>query len=70
MIVCKNVLLHFPAPMRVSVLDMFHSALADNGILVLEHTQKMPVELAGRFEWVAENASIYRKKAGVMAIAA
>jgi chemotaxis protein methyltransferase CheR len=45
MVVCKNVLLHFTAPMRVSVLDMFHSALA-------------------------ENASIYRKKAGVMAIAA
>jgi len=70
MIICKNVLLHFEAEKRIEVIDMFHSALADNGLLVLEHTQKMPPECGELFEQAADNSSIYRRKAVVPVLVA
>jgi len=62
LIVCKNVLLHFTDEERVRVLTMFYHALSDDGILLHEHTQKMPAELEGRFEQVFADAQIFRKK--------
>jgi chemotaxis protein methyltransferase CheR len=62
LIVCKNVLLHFTDEERVRVLTMFHNALSDDGVLLHEHTQKMPAELDGMFEQLFTDAQIFRKK--------
>lgn len=61
MIVCKNVLLHFQHEERVKVFKMFHSALEPNGILVNEHTQKMPAECAHLFRQLTSNGQVFEK---------
>lgn len=62
LILCKNVLLHFNEPERIAVIDMFYHSLLAGGYLVMEQTQKLPVEFKERFEPVVSNAQIYRKK--------
>jgi len=62
LIVCKNVLLHFTDEERIRVLEMFYHALSDDGILLHEHTQKMPPELDTMFEQLFTDAQIFRKK--------
>lgn len=62
LIVCKNVLLHFTDEERIRVLQMFYHALSDDGILLHEHTQKMPPELDTMFEQLFTDAQIFRKK--------
>jgi chemotaxis protein methyltransferase CheR len=62
LIVCKNVLLHFTDEERIRVLNMFYHALSDDGILLHEHTQKMPPELDPMFEQLFTDAQIFRKK--------
>ena len=64
LVVCKNVLLHFTEEQRIRVLTMFHQSLADDGVLLHEHTQPMPAELGGMFEQVFSDARAYRKRAG------
>jgi chemotaxis protein methyltransferase CheR len=61
LIVCKNVLLHFDEPRRCDVLRMFHGALRKEGLLVMEHTQKVPEALRPLLEQVAPHAQVYRK---------
>jgi chemotaxis protein methyltransferase CheR len=61
MIVCKNVLLHFDEAQRIEVLRMFHEALQPGGILVMEHTQKLPDALAGSFRQSRPHVQVYRK---------
>ncbi len=61
LIVCKNVLLHFDEPQRCDVLRMFHGALRKDGLLVMEHTQKVPEALRPLLEQVAPHAQVYRK---------
>jgi chemotaxis protein methyltransferase CheR len=61
LIVCKNVLLHFDERQRCDVLKMFHGALRKDGLLVMEHTQKVPEALRPLLEQVAPNAQVYRK---------
>lgn len=60
LIVCKNVLLHFSYEQRVSVIRMFHAALEPQGLLAMEHTQKMPEELSSHFELLVNDAQVYR----------
>ena len=60
-IVCKNVLLHFDERQRCDVLRMFHSAMRKDGMLAMEHTQKLPEELRCLFQQVAPHAQVYRK---------
>jgi chemotaxis protein methyltransferase CheR len=62
MIVCKNVLLHFNEEQRANVIAMFHESLAPGGLLVMEHTQKMPPQFAGQFVQARSEAQIYRKE--------
>jgi chemotaxis protein methyltransferase CheR len=62
LIVCKNVLLHFTDEERVRVLTMFYHALSDDGVLLHEHTQKMPPELEGMFEQLFTDAQVFKKK--------
>jgi chemotaxis protein methyltransferase CheR len=61
LIVCKNVLLHFEERQRCDVLRMFHGALRKDGLLVMEHTQKVPEALRPLLEQVATHAQVYRK---------
>ncbi len=61
LIVCKNVLLHFNVRQRCDVLRMFHGALRKDGLLVMEHTQKVPDVLSPLLEQVAPHAQVYRK---------
>ena len=61
LIVCKNVILHFTEEGRINVLKMFHSALAADGFLALEQTQKLPEEVEHLFEPVVSNAQLFKK---------
>ncbi len=61
LIVCKNVLLHFEEAQRIEVLRMFHRALQPDGIVVMEHTQKLPDVLASSFQQIAPYAQVYRR---------
>jgi chemotaxis protein methyltransferase CheR len=61
LVVCKNVLLHFSYAERVEVIRMFHGALEPKGMLVMEHTQKMPSELTGHFVQIVADGQVFRK---------
>lgn len=61
-ILCKNVLMHFNISQRIGVIKMFHKSLADGGFLVMERTQKMPIETSSLFERVTIKGQIFRKK--------
>ena len=62
LILCKNVLLHFHEQERIDVIGMFYDSLVEGGYLAMEQTQKLPVELADRFEPIVSNARIYQKR--------
>lgn len=62
LVVCKNVLLHFPEAQRAQVIRMFHRALCPGGLLVMEHTQKMPAEAGHLFEKAEAHAQLFRKR--------
>lgn len=61
LILCKNVLLHFQGPERISVIEMFHRSLVPGGFFATEQTQKMPEEVAHLFEQVTPDAQLFRK---------
>jgi len=61
LIVCKNVLLHFPPPRRVEVIRMFHDSLAEGGFFVTEPTQTLPAQADPLFERVTCQAQVFRK---------
>jgi len=60
-ILCKNVLLHFQPEERIQVIRMFHKAMAPDGYLATEQTQKMPDEIAHLFIKAAPDGQIFRK---------
>jgi chemotaxis protein methyltransferase CheR len=62
MVVCKNVLLHLQPSERIEVFRMFHQALEPGGILLTEHTQKMPDELGPLFEQLVTDSQVFRKR--------
>jgi chemotaxis protein methyltransferase CheR len=70
LIVCKNVLLHFQPAERVEVFKMFHRALADDGILATEQTQKLPPDVAHLFAQVVSDGQVFRKVQAARATAA
>jgi len=61
LIVCKNVLLHLNEDQRRDVLRMFHANLRSDGMLAVEHTQKMPETLRPPFHQAVANAQVYKK---------
>ncbi len=61
LIVCKNVLLHLTEAQRCSVLRMFHRAMRGDGLLAMEHTQKMPGGMDTLFEPVTSYAQVFRQ---------
>ena len=62
LIICKNVLLHFPEEQRIKVIQMFHEALMEGGFLAFEQTQNLPREVSHWFQPVVANAQIFRKQ--------
>jgi len=62
LILCKNVLLHFTPQERVAVIKMFHEALAPDGYLVTEQTQKLPQELSSLFYRVTSAGQVFQKQ--------
>ncbi len=61
LIVCKNVLLHFNQAERVKVFKVFHDALEPQGLLVTEHTQKLPPDVAHLFSQVTPQCQLFCK---------
>lgn len=61
LIVCKNVLLHLAPTQREDVVRMFHHALAKDGYLVMEQTQKLPFGTGRLFRRVTHAAQLYQK---------
>lgn len=61
LVICKNVLLHFNYPQRVDVISMFHDMLLKGGLLGMENTQQMPVELKDKFKRLVDYGQLYEK---------
>ena len=61
LVVCKNVLLHFQQAERIEVYKMFHRSLESMGLLVNEHTQKLPAEVGHLFKQVISDNQIHQK---------
>ncbi len=61
LILCKNVLLHFNEKERIQVLEMYHKSLLADGLIAMEHTQKIPEMLSGIFSKKYSNAQIFKK---------
>jgi chemotaxis protein methyltransferase CheR len=61
LIICKNVLLHFNYQQRIDVLTMYCNMLLKGGLLVMENTQSMPVELNTMFRKIVDYAQLHEK---------
>jgi len=61
LIICKNVLLHFNYEQRIQVISMYHKMMLPGGLLAMENTQNMPVELKDKFKKVVEYSQLYEK---------
>jgi chemotaxis protein methyltransferase CheR len=61
MVICKNVLLHFNYEQRIEVINMYHQILLPGGLLVMENTQTMPVELSQKFKKLVDFAQLHQK---------
>jgi chemotaxis protein methyltransferase CheR len=61
LIICKNVLLHFNYEQRIEVITMYHNMLLNDGLLVMENTQHMPVELSQKFRKMVDYAQLHQK---------
>ena len=61
LIICKNVLLHLQPAQRIEVFKMFYSVLDNNGLIAMENTQAMPVEVSHLFESISSNSKIFKK---------
>jgi chemotaxis protein methyltransferase CheR len=61
LVICKNVLLHFNYPQRVDVISMFYDMLLKGGLLGMENTQNMPVEIKDKFRRLVDYGQLYEK---------
>jgi chemotaxis protein methyltransferase CheR len=61
LVICKNVLLHFNYEQRIDVISMYHDMLLQGGLLIMENTQSMPVELNQKFRKMVDYAQLYEK---------
>jgi len=61
LVICKNVLLHFNYQQRIEVLNMYHDMLLTGGLLAMENTQSMPVEIAHKFKKLTDYAQLFEK---------
>lgn len=61
LIICKNVLLHFNYQQRIDVLNVYHKMLLPGGLLVMENTQAMPVEMQHKFRKMVNYTQLHEK---------
>jgi chemotaxis protein methyltransferase CheR len=61
LVICKNVLLHFPPESRIEVLKMFHGSLRTNGFLAMESSQEMPAECEPLFRRLVRGGGLFQK---------
>lgn len=61
LVICKNVLLHFNYQQRIEVITMYHNMLLNGGLLIMENTQSMPVELSPKFKKLVDYAQLHEK---------
>ena len=61
LIICKNVLLHLSMSERINVFKMFYDVMHSGALLAMEHTQKLPDEVAHLFKKVTNNNELYCK---------
>ena len=60
MVSCRNLLIYLRPDAQARVIDAFHFALRDGGILLLGSAEN-PIGAEGRFEAVAKSERIYRR---------
>ncbi len=61
LIVCKNVLLHFPEDERIKVIKMLYKSLSPKGFFATEQTQKMPGATKHLFKRIKPNIQLFQK---------
>ncbi|MBN2069978.1 MAG: protein-glutamate O-methyltransferase CheR [Candidatus Krumholzibacteriota bacterium] len=61
LIVCRNVLIHFEHDIRGQVISRFHSALSDEGLLILGKSEALESGSGDQFEIVDPRNKIFRK---------
>lgn len=61
LILCRNVFIYLDRPKQMAVLERFWGSLARGGYLALGRSEKMPAEMARRFEPVEPRERLYRR---------
>lgn len=61
MVVCRNVLIYFGAPLQTRVLKGFHEGLKDGGFLLLGKAEIPMGETKALFDCVDSKARLFRK---------
>jgi len=61
LILCRNVFIYLDRPKQMAVLERFWGSLARGGYLVLGRSEKMPAEMARRFDPIEPRERIYRR---------
>jgi chemotaxis methyl-accepting protein methylase len=61
LILCRNVFIYLDRPRQMAVLERFWGSLARGGYLVLGRSEKMPAEMARRFEPIEPKERVYRR---------
>ncbi len=61
LVVCRNVLIHFDHAVRNDVLERFHAALGEQGLLILGKSEAVMGSALARYELVDPRNKIYKK---------
>ncbi len=61
LVVCRNVLIHFDHAVRNDVLERFHAALGDHGLLILGKSEAVMGSALARYELIDPRNKIYAK---------
>jgi two-component system CheB/CheR fusion protein len=62
LVICRNVLIHFNQKVREDIISGFHSALGENGILILGKSEALTGSSTALFRLVDPRTKIYRKR--------
>lgn len=62
MIICRNVLIYFTRELQTTLLQKFHTALRENGFLILGRTESILSHAQQQFDIINAKERIYQKK--------